>query len=166
MSIVIILLMNIELVEYREELGHRFRELNEEWLEAFFHVEPIDRELLSKPEQTILAKGGCVYFALVDGHAVGTGSAIPIGKGVFELGKMAVTPNYQGKGIGRKLVEFAIDWSVKNGGKELILYTSSKLHGAISLYRKVGFLDTDIGDAPYGRADVRMSLKLNQGVLT
>ncbi|MBK1876920.1 GNAT family N-acetyltransferase [Pelagicoccus mobilis] len=156
--------MKIELVEYREELKDRFRELNEEWLEAFFHVEPIDRELLSKPEETILAKGGCVYFALLDGLAVGTGSVIPLGGGVYELGKMAVTPEHQGNGIGRMLVEFAVEWTRKRGGDEVILYTSSKLFGAIALYRKLGFVETELGPTPYGRADVRMRLPLEEDV--
>lgn len=155
--------MKIELVGYREELKDRFRLLNEEWLEAYFHVEPIDRELLSKPEETILAKGGCVYFALVDGDAIGTGSVIPVESGVFELGKMAVTPAFQGKGIGRLLVRYAIDWARGHSGSELNLYTSSKLIRAIELYRKVGFVDTELGSTPYGRADVRMSLDLSGG---
>jgi len=162
-SIVILSFVNIELVEYREAFRHRFRELNEEWLERHFKVEAIDRELLSNPEETILARGGCVFFALADGDAVGAASAIPLGNEVFELGKMAVTPAYQGKGIGRMLVTFAVDWSKGCGAKELILYTSTKLQGAIALYRKMGFVDTDLGAAPYGRADVRMSLSLRAG---
>lgn len=152
--------MKIELVQYRAELRHRFRELNEEWLERFFTVEPIDSELLSKPEETILDKGGCVYFAIANGGAIGTGSVIPLGDDVYELGKMAVTPKYQGRGIGRRLVEYAIEWSSVAGGRELVLYTSSVLEGAISLYRKVGFARTELGDAPYSRADVRMSYDL------
>jgi hypothetical protein len=64
--------------------------LNLEWLERWFTVEPIDREVLGDPETHILAGGGHVLFAVDgEGHAVGTVALKHEGDGVFELTKMA-----------------------------------------------------------------------------
>ncbi len=157
-------IMQLEIVDYQSSLRDRFRTLNEEWLEKYFCIEPIDTELLSDPEGVILDKGGCVFFALLDGKAVGTGSVIPLAEEVYELGKMAVTADVQGLGIGRLLAEYAIRWTRERKGVELILYSNSRLERALDLYRKLGFVHTDVGVTPYKRSDVRMSLDLRGGV--
>lgn len=156
--------MQVEIVDYQSRLKDSFRILNEEWLEKYFCIEPIDTELLSDPEGVILDKGGCVFFAVVAGKAVGTGSVIPLAGGVYELGKMAVTAEAQGMGIGRLLAEYAIKWTREREGIELILYSNSRLERALELYRKLGFIHTAVGATPYERSDVRMSLELREGV--
>lgn len=158
------LVMKVEIIDYKRCFRDRFRILNEEWLEKYFCIEPIDTKLLSDPEGVILEKGGGVFFAIMDGVAVGTGSVIPLGGGVFELGKMAVTERSQGFGIGRLLAEYAIRWTREREGAELILYSNSRLERALDLYGKLGFVQTEIGETPYKRSDVRMSLALREGV--
>src|SRR5580698_7322422 len=66
-----------------------FRVLNEEWIKKFFAMEAKDREVLNDPEGKILAKGGRVFMAWIDGEEVGCVALIPMSNGVYELSKMA-----------------------------------------------------------------------------
>ena len=65
--------MAVRIVDFDPRWRADFARLNIDWLERFFVVEPIDREVLSDPETHILADGGRVLFA-VDEHdaCVGT----------------------------------------------------------------------------------------------
>ena len=56
-----------------------------------------------------------------------------------ELSKMAVSPQAQGQGIGRKLMMHAIDYAQKKKYRSVILYSNTKLTPAIKLYEKFGF---------------------------
>ena len=49
-----------------------FRRLNEEWITRYFRMEAKDSEALNHPHETILAPGGRIFFATVDGECVGT----------------------------------------------------------------------------------------------
>ena len=77
---------NIRIVDYSDRWRDDFARLNLEWLERWFAVEPIDREVLGDPESHILAGGGHVLFAVDgEGRAVGTVALKHEGEGVFEL---------------------------------------------------------------------------------
>jgi len=52
---------------------------------------------------------------------------------------MAVSPKYQGLKIGRKLMNFCIDFAENKGWESITLYSHSTLVVAIKLYKKVGF---------------------------
>jgi putative acetyltransferase len=140
-----------------------FRVLNEEWITKFFAMEAKDREVLNDPDGKILAKGGRVFMAWVDGEEVGCVALIPMGDGVYELSKMAVSPQAQGKGIGRKLLLHCIAEGRVMGAKSLFLGSSTKLKNAVHLYESVGFRHVPEAELPkmdYARADVFMDLKL------
>ena len=85
-----------------------FRTLNEEWITRYFTLETMDRETLGDPQKKILDKGGYIFMAYAGDQAVACVALIPIGNGVYELSKMAVSPELRGLGIGRKLLEHAI----------------------------------------------------------
>lgn len=136
-----------------------FATLNIEWLERWFEVEAYDREVLGNPEHHILAKGGHVLFA-VDGadRALGTVALKHEGDGVYELTKMAVSPEARGFGIGRLLIDAALDLYRALDARELFLESSSKLAPALKLYESVGFRHHKAPRAGshYARADVHM----------
>lgn len=143
--------------------GPRWREdfatLNIEWLQRWFVVEPFDREVLGNPEHYILADGGRILFA-VDARqrAVGTVALMHGGDGVYELTKMAVTPEARGRGIGRLLMDEALRLYRSLGARELFLESSSKLGPALALYESVGFRHHPAPrpGSHYARADVHM----------
>jgi GNAT superfamily N-acetyltransferase len=140
-----------------------FARLNLEWLRRWFVVEPFDEEVLGDPERYILADGGRVLFALRDAAdggtlAVGTVALRNAGDGVYELTKMAVEPELRGAGIGRALLEAAIDAYRGFGGRELYLESSSVLVPALRMYETAGFVHHPAPrpGSHYARADVHM----------
>ena len=140
-----------------------FRILNEEWITRYFVLEQKDHEILHDPQNAILRKGGAIFLARVRGEAVGCAALIPIGGGVYELSKMAVSPRLRGLGIGRKLLEHTIREAKVLGAKSLFLGSSTKLEDAVHLYESVGFrhvLPEHIPPMPYTRADVFMEMQL------
>lgn len=62
----------MRIVDYDDSLGDAFARLNREWLEKYFHVEAIDREMLSDPQSTIIDPGGAILYALSGTEILGT----------------------------------------------------------------------------------------------
>src|SRR5271165_184325 len=102
-----------------------FRTLNEEWITRYFTLEPMDRETLGDPEGKILNQGGCILMAYLGHQAVGCVALIPMGDGVYELSKMAVSPHLRGLGIGRRLLQHAVTQAKRIGAKSLFLGSNS-----------------------------------------
>ena len=140
-----------------------FRRLNEEWITRYFSIEEKDRELFDDPEGRIIAKGGMILLLEMDGEPVGCCALISKGDKTFEVAKMAVTESHQRKGLGRILLQSCIDRARFLGKKRLFLETNSKLEAAVSLYRKLGFVELPPGVWPpseYARVDLVMELPL------
>lgn len=129
----------MKLVDYDPSMAHAFKRLNYEWLERYFHVEDIDRAILSNPGAEVIDHGGHILFAEHDGELVGTVALKHHGDGRYELTKMAVTASRQGLGYGRDLLLAAIARFVAISGKNLFLETHSSLQTAIKLYESAGF---------------------------
>lgn len=151
--------MNIEIIDYEPKYRDDFKNLNVEWLEKYFEVEPYDKEVLSNPEKYILEKGGKILFAKLEDKIIGTVALMPKNSS-FELTKMAVTDKIQSKGIGSLLMQKCIDEARNLGLKEIFLFSNTKLDKAINLYKKVGFLEEHFDSSDYKRANIYMTLKL------
>lgn len=138
-----------------------FRELNEEWISRYFRIEPKEAEVLADPKRLILDDGGKIFFATVDGHCVGCCALKRMTEDEFEVAKMAVTPAFQGAGIGRKLLQVVIAAGRAMGARRLHLETNHTLTPAIRLYESVGFKHIPlerIVPSVYVRADMYMEL--------
>jgi GNAT superfamily N-acetyltransferase len=61
------------------------------------------------------------------------------------LDNIAVQPDRQGRGIGRRLITFAEREASRLGFVELRLYTHEKMVENIALYARVGFVETGRG---------------------
>mgnify|MGYP000048728152 FL=1 len=151
--------MNIEIIDFEPKYRDDFKNLNVEWLEKYFEVEPYDKEVLSNPEKYILEKGGKIFFAKLEDKIIGTVALMPKNSS-FELTKMAVTDKIQSKGIGSLLMQKCIDEARNLGLKEIFLFSNTKLDKAINLYKKVGFLEEYFDSSDYKRANIYMTLKL------
>jgi GNAT superfamily N-acetyltransferase len=78
------------------------------------------------------------------------------------LDNIAVRPDRQGSGLGRRLIAFAEDEARRLGYAELRLYTHEKMSENIVLYQRVGFVETGRGhQAGYDR--VFMTKRLGPG---
>lgn len=143
--------------------GTAFRKLNEEWIERHFTLEAKDRETLNDPENAILRKGGQIYQVYAEGAVVGCVALIPMGDGVYELSKMAVSPSMRGRGIGRRLLEHTVAAARVLGAAGLFLGSNSKLENAVHLYESLGFRHVPPEKLPemhYARANVFMEMTL------
>ncbi len=149
----------VVIVPYRHEHRAAFRDINVEWIEAHFQLEPEDLHQLDHP-QDILDAGGAIFIALQDGDPVGTTALVRLDGGRFELAKMAVRPAARGHRIGRLMGEAAIAEARRRRAKEVYLESNRKLEPAIALYRKLGFAEVDRGPSPYVRCDIQMALPL------
>ncbi len=146
----------VEIRRFSDDLADAFKTLNLEWLEKYFTVEPLDEQLLSDPRSSIIRGGGEIFFALRRNIAVGTCALIAVDEQTFELGKMAVTASEQGSGLGKQLMEHAIDFSRAAGKKRIILFSNTALTPAIRLYRRFGFVEIPIEGSHYARTNIKM----------
>ena len=153
--------MNLEILPFEPAFAEDFKQLNLAWLKKYFWVEPHDEEVLGNPEKYILEPGGNIFFVKEDDRIIGTVALMKIEAGIFELTKMAVIPEAQGKKIGQKLMEHTLNYAKEKGWKTLIIYSNRKLENAIYIYQKYGFLEIPIEENnPYARGDIKMKLEL------
>lgn len=149
--------MDVEIIGFDEKYAEDFGRLNYHWIAESYTIEPHDREVLDNPKNAIIAKGGAIFFAVTGDSAAGTVALIPMGANDLELTKMAVSPEFRGRGIGDRLMEACIDYGKEKGVRALILESNTKQEAAIGLYRKFGFVEIPLDpDSEYVRANIRM----------
>ena len=124
----------INIVDYNDDFKENFKQLNYEWITKSFKVETTDRLVLSNPVESIISQGGFIFFAKCNNVIVGTYALIKINAETFEIAKMAVTKEYQNRGIGKLLLESAIQKAIDLNITKLVLYTHSDLTVAIKMY--------------------------------
>jgi DNA-binding MarR family transcriptional regulator/GNAT superfamily N-acetyltransferase len=149
---------NVEILDFQPQYQADFKRLNIAWIQKYFRVEPHDEEQLDDPKTHILADGGRILLARVDGKIVGACALCFVSDGIYEMAKMAVDEAYQGRQIGKKLGIAIVELAQSLGARELMLDTNSQLVTAITLYQTLGFKKESFSETPYERADVRMRL--------
>src|SRR6185436_2351929 len=152
---------NIELIQYRPEYADAFRELNLHWIKKFFVVETEDLKMLNDPQYQIIDNGGFIVFAKYKNEIVGTCALIKQNNNTYELAKMAVSENMQGKQIGYKIGLEMIRIAKENNAQKVVLDTNSSLKPALHLYEKLGFVYIPVTQEQkdrYQRADTMMEL--------
>jgi GNAT superfamily N-acetyltransferase len=138
-----------------------FRRLNKEWITRYFTMEPKDEQTLDDPRAYILNRGGRIFLAFARDEAVGCVALIAMRSREFEVAKMAVTENWQGRGIGRRLMERAIEGARATRATKLVLETNDRMKPAIALYESVGFRHVPATEpSPYARSNVNMEMDL------
>lgn len=150
---------DVTIREFQPNDADAFFELNREWIQRYFWLEPADLEVLWHPQDAILDPGGHIFMAVRDGLPIGCCALIPIAPGEYELAKMAVAPNERRRGIGRRLIAAAIAKAERLGATRLYLETNHMLSGAIALYESMGFRHVPqerLQPSAYARADVFM----------
>ena len=152
---------NLLIVLYEPAYREAFATLNEAWIARYFSLEPHDIEQLHHPEKYILAEGGQIWCAITEsGVVAGTVALVASGAGQYEMAKMSVADAFQGRGLGRRLGEAAIEWAREQGATRLWLESNRRLAPALHLYETLGFREVPLVPSPYARADIRMELSL------
>jgi ribosomal protein S18 acetylase RimI-like enzyme len=151
--------MDLTILDYKAEYQPWFEKFNRDWIEKHFWMEPIDFAVLQNPEEHIIKKGGSILMASCDKEMAGTVALKYVSPGVYEFTKMAVDEKFRGQKIGLLLSEAAIIKARLLKAEKIILYSNTVLKPAISLYRKLGFVEVPL-DAVYKRSDIKMELTL------
>ena len=150
----------IEIIPFEPQYSTHFYDLNVEWLEKFFYVEPYDKKVLSNPKEYIIDTGGFIFFVKLNDKIIGTVALINQ-QDFFELSKMAISPKHQGLKIGQQLMDYCIDFAKQQNWKSITLYSHRKLVPAINLYKKIGFEEVELEkESHYERSDIKMKLEL------
>lgn len=147
--------------EYSDDLAGAFHDINAAWIEAMFHLEDTDREVLSNPRQHIIDPGGTILFVEAKGLGiVGACALQKTGETSYELTKMGVLAAARGLKAGEYLLDAIIERASALGAEPLYLLTSQRCEAAIHLYMKAGFRhDAEIMaryGVRYARCDVAM----------
>ncbi len=99
----------------------------------------------------LIADGAVSVVAAPDGGLAGVIVLLPASDHLL-LDNIAVRPERQGAGIGRRLIAFADSEARRLGYRELRLYTHEKMRENIALYLRLGFAETGRGrEAGYDR---------------
>jgi putative acetyltransferase len=149
----------VTIIDFEEKYSGDFKQLNIEWLEKYNLVESHDLMVLNDPIGTIVLRGGYIYLAFSDEKIIGTAALMKEHDDEYELVKMAVAPQFQGKGISKLLIEKCINKAREIGAKKLMLYSNSQLQTALGLYTKYGFRHVSVTGSPFITADVKMELQ-------
>ncbi len=127
-----------------------------------FEVKDIDEAFFRDPAAEVIARGGEIFCALLDHVVVGCACVAPSGDGSMQLMKFAVTPAAQGRGIGRRLCERAVEFARAQGASCITLWSNSGLTAALRLYGSLGFAHRPFPvSPPHADADVYMERRLS-----
>lgn len=139
-----------------------FRALNEAWITEHWAMEETDYHALDHPQEHILDAGGAIYVALFGGEPVGVCALLRSCDPAYdyELSKLAVSPSVRGGGIGRMLCLAVLARAREQGAATVYLDSNTRLDNAIRLYRSLGFAEVERFHSIYGRANIRMALRL------
>ncbi len=147
--------------EYSDDPAPDFYAINAEWIEATFTLEKKDRELLSRPRETIVDPGGVVLFIeSAELGVVGTCALLKIEDGVYELTKMGVLERARGRKAGELLLEATLARASAMKIDTLYLLTNTKCVAAIKLYEKLGFRHDAEIMRKYGAAYTRCNVAM------
>lgn len=109
--------------------------------------------------------GSIYYVAEVAGELIGGAGIFPspgLPDGTCELVKMYLSPAARGKGIGKMLIDKALQFAGEAGYRNVYIETMPELRKAMSVYEKVGFkyLDGPMGNTGHFGCDVWMLKEL------
>lgn len=103
---------------------------------------PMDLLLMADPSEekvlNYIRKGTCYIFEL-DGVVAGICVLIETSSQTAEIVNIAVAPNQQRKGIGKKLIKHAIEAAAKLGFITIEIGTGNSSLHQLGLYQKCGF---------------------------
>ena len=99
---------------------------------------PLSEFVLSKDRM-----GQRIWVVEVAGKVVGCIAIVRNAEGVAQLRWFILTPDTRGKGLGKRLMEEAVNYSREAGYRRIILWTFSELETAIALYKRWGFEKTE-----------------------
>ena len=109
---------------------------------------PLDLLLLADPSQEMieeyLQRGQCYVGLDEREQIIAVIVLLPTRPGTLEIVNIAVREAFQGRGIGKKLIQFAMDQAREKNAKTIEIGTGNSSVGQLLLYQKCGFRITGI----------------------
>jgi ribosomal protein S18 acetylase RimI-like enzyme len=94
-----------------------------------------------------------VWIARHDGTIAGFLLLMHREQNSAQLRYFILDPAYRGIGLGKKLMEYFMDFLLKTGYESCYLWTTSELYAAIALYKRYGFLlKEELPSSSFGKA--------------
>ncbi|MCH2547672.1 MAG: GNAT family N-acetyltransferase [Alphaproteobacteria bacterium] len=160
--------MTCHILPYKLELLPAFQKLNRIWIARYFKVEPEDERELAQAQSLLVEAGGQIFFACEDADChdpdavLGCVGVYRREEDFYEIIKLAVADNAQGLGLGRKLMQAAIEFIAAQGASRAIILSSRSLSPAMGLYTAMGFYEVDLGYKHlFERCNIELVLPLN-----
>ncbi|MEW4369314.1 GNAT family N-acetyltransferase [Paenibacillus kandeliae] len=133
---------------------------------------PISLLLLADPDEIAIGRymKYCRWWlAEYEGLTVGACGALQRGGGEWELMNIAVLPDYEGQGIGSRLLKHVLEALEEAGGNEITVCTGNSSIGPLAFYQKLGFritgVDTDYFVRQYGERIVENGIECRDRIL-
>ena len=138
-----------------------FAELNIAWIKDLHHVEESDQYMYDHPE-SYAQNGNSIFAFELDGEVAGVCALKQDDEGEWELTKMAVDPKFQGRGLGKTIMNHVENYArTELGMKRIYLISNTINAAAIRLYKRCDWVVIHEGPHPrYARADIAMEKHL------
>ncbi|MGG4265952.1 GNAT family N-acetyltransferase [Peribacillus simplex] len=120
---------------------------------------PMHLLLLADPSKELVKaylESGTCFVAEMDKQIIGVYVLLQKGPQLIEIMNIAVDERYHGRGIGKQLIEHAINYAREQGYKMMEIGTGNSGIGQLALYQKCGFritgVDRDFFNRNYSEA--------------
>jgi putative acetyltransferase len=105
--------------------------------------------------------GSYYYIATIDNNVVGGAGIFPtenLPEGTCELVKLYLHKDARGTGLGKELLNTAMQWAKENGYTQVYLESMPELSKAVTIYENVGFkrIDQPLGNSGHCGCDIWM----------
>jgi len=110
-------------------------------------------------------KGGAFVVLEIDGEIIGTHATLPVDRehGIITFRRLYLKREHRGRGHGRALMQWAIDWSREHGFKEIVFWSDIRFTRAHRFFESFGFQrgeTRDMNDTPLPYSEYRFNLRL------
>lgn len=131
----------VSIIDYTPAYRDDFVRLSVSWISEYWPLEERDHYELEHVEENIIAPGGFIVMALMDGKAVGTVAMIAMDgqEYDYELAKFTTSNECRGHGIGRMLIAEVLKRADEQGKGRIYIETNHLCEAAIHLYEQFGF---------------------------
>lgn len=111
--------------------------------------------------ELFLTHGSTYFVALRDKQVIGGCGIFPtenLPEGTCELVKLYIDKSARGQGLGKLLLEKAMNWAKETGYLQVYLESMPELAKAVSIYEQCGFtqLDHPLGNSGHDGCDIWM----------
>ena len=105
--------------------------------------------------------GSYYYIATIDNNVVGGAGIFPtenLPNGTCELVKLYLHKDARGTGLGKQLLNTAMQWAKENGYTQVYLESMPELSKAVTIYENVGFqrINQPLGNSGHCGCDIWM----------